>query len=256
MIKADYAGELREYLHVGAFSLSGCLRACSNRHRTRPHGRRTASHCTGDWPKRPWSAAYQQICREGDFQTPGTLRIELPTAIVETPCLSDRSDAEPASRFSVAGVCGPAHCSDETHPPRPAGLPAADYPTLEQMAARSIWLHAPDPDILNDEARAINLGCETYCVVDSGRCCRRRTGSEHRGVADAWLPGPYNFQPHLPARWLGETPRAFRQRVHLPGGGFDVVPSPPPRRSWPRRQAETYIAERLLYNSQDRSVRA
>jgi len=213
---------LREYL-LGHFT-TGMLRLLET-----ATGLPLRDSITLHWPmaEAPWSAAYKQIAGKVIFNA-RTLRIELPTGYLETPCLATDPDAE---RLALRD------CENQLQRMLAGGLLSerirqrllacqGDYPTLEQMAreehmaARTLIRH------LNDE------GTRYQTLLDDVRCdlacwLLGQTDLSIEGVAErlGYLD-PTNFSRTF-RRWLGETPRAFRQRALARAGGFDVVPSPP-----------------------------
>ncbi|MFO7705154.1 MAG: AraC family transcriptional regulator, partial [Halopseudomonas sp.] len=174
-------------------------------------------------PEAPWSDAYKPIAAKVIFNSP-QLRIELPANYFHTPCLTADPDAERLAlrdcenqlqRLLRGGSLS------ERIKQRLLGCQAG-YPTLEQMAReehmapRTLIRHLNDEGVryqtLLDDVR-----CDLACWLLAQTDMSIEAVAERLGYLD-----PTNFSRTF-RRWLGVTPRGFRQQVRV--REFDATPS-------------------------------
>lgn len=177
-------------------------------------------------PETPWSEAYTQIAARVVFNSQ-QLRIELPDDYFQTPCLAADPDAE---RLALRD------CENQLQRLLRGGslserikqrLLACQegYPTLEQMAReehmapRTLIRHLNDEGVryqtLLDDVR-----CDLACWLLAQTEMSIEAVAERLGYLD-----PTNFSRTF-RRWLGVTPRGFRQQARARSGEFDATPSP------------------------------
>ncbi|WOD11881.1 AraC family transcriptional regulator ligand-binding domain-containing protein [Pseudomonas sp. NyZ704] len=177
-------------------------------------------------PETPWSEAYTHIAARVVFNSQ-QLRIELPDDYFQTPCLAADPDAE---RLALRD------CENQLQRLLRGGslserikqrLLACQegYPTLEQMAReehmapRTLIRHLNDEGVryqtLLDDVR-----CDLACWLLAQTEMSIEAVAERLGYLD-----PTNFSRTF-RRWLGVTPRGFRQQARVRSGEFDATPSP------------------------------
>lgn len=178
-------------------------------------------------PETPWSDAYRQLAERIEFNS-AQLRIELPRGYFATPCLAADPEAQALAlrdcehqlqRLARGGTLG------ERIKQRLLACQEG-YPTLEQMAReehiapRTLIRHLNDEGLryqtLLDEVR-----CDLACWLLSQTSMSVEAVAEHLGYLD-----PTNFSRTF-RRWLGVTPRSFRQQAGHHAGQFDADTSPP-----------------------------
>lgn len=176
-------------------------------------------------PEAPWSDAYKQIASKVIFNSQ-QLRIELPANYFNTPCLTADPEAERLAlrdcenqlqRLLRGGSLS------ERIKQRLLGCQTG-YPTLEQMAReehmapRTLIRHLNDEGVryqtLLDDVR-----CDLACWLLAQTDMSIEAVAERLGYLD-----PTNFSRTF-RRWLGVTPRGFRQQVRVRAGEFDATPS-------------------------------
>tara|TARA_R110002051_G_scaffold186292_1_gene255756 strand:+ start:141906 stop:142901 length:996 start_codon:yes stop_codon:yes gene_type:complete len=178
-------------------------------------------------PEAPWSDNYKQIAGTVIFNS-RTLRIELPSDYLNTPCLAADPEAE---RLALRD------CENQLQRLLRGGTLSErikqrllacqeGYPTLEQMAReehmapRTLIRHLNDEGVryqtLLDDVR-----CDLACWLLTQTDLSIEAVAERLGYLD-----PTNFSRTF-RRWLGVTPRSFRQNARARAGGFDVAPSRP-----------------------------
>lgn len=213
---------LREYL-LGHFT-TGMLRLLET-----ATGLPLRDQITLHWPmpETPWAHAYKQIAAQVVFNS-DQLRIELPANYFDTPCLAADPDAE---RLALRD------CENQLQRLLRGGslserikqrlLACQDgYPTLEQMAreehmaARTLIRHLNEEGVryqtLLDDVR-----CDLACWLLAQTDLSIEAVAERLGYLD-----PTNFSRTF-RRWLGVTPRGFRQQAQTRSAEFDATPSRP-----------------------------
>ena len=182
--------ELREYL-LGHFT-TGILRLLET-----ATGLPLHQQLTLHWPmpETAWSAAYRQVAGTVLFGS-DQLRLELPEGYLDSPCLAADPEAE---RLALRD------CENQLQRLVRGGSLSerikqrllsceSQYPTLEQMAAQEHMAPRTLIRHLSDE------GVRYQTLLDDVRCDLSRT-----------------FR-----RWLGVTPRGFRQQARRTPSAFDA----------------------------------
>jgi AraC-like DNA-binding protein len=209
--------ELREYL-LGHFT-TAILRLLET-----ATGLPLHQELTLHWPmpETDWSDAYRQVAGTVVFAS-DQLRLELPSGYLDSPCLASDPDAERLAlrdcenqlqRLVRGGSLS------ERIKQRLLGS-TGQYPTLEQMAIhehmapRTLIRHLNDEGVryqtLLDDVR-----CDLACWLLSQTDLSIESVAERLGYLD-----PTNFSRTF-RRWLGVTPRGFRQQAGRALSGFDA----------------------------------
>lgn len=207
--------ELREYL-LGHFT-TAILRLLET-----ATGLPLHQELTLHWPmpETAWSEAYRQVAGSVAFAS-DQLRLELPAGYLDSPCLAADPDAE---RLALRD------CENQLQRLVRGGSLSdrikqrllncdSQYPTLEQMAVqehmapRTLIRHLNDEGVryqtLLDDVR-----CDLACWLLSQTDLSIESVAERLGYLD-----PTNFSRTF-RRWLGVTPRGFRQQAAHPSTGF------------------------------------
>lgn len=207
--------ELREYL-LGHFT-TAILRLLET-----ATGLPLHQELTLHWPmpETAWSEAYRQVAGSVEFAS-DQLRLELPAGYLDSPCLAADPDAE---RLALRD------CENQLQRLVRGGSLSdrikqrllncdSQYPTLEQMAAqehmapRTLIRHLNDEGVryqtLLDDVR-----CDLACWLLSQTDLSIESVAERLGYLD-----PTNFSRTF-RRWLGVTPRGFRQQTAHSSTGF------------------------------------
>lgn len=209
--------ELREYL-LGHFT-TAILRLLETATGLPMH-----QQLTLHWPmpETEWSEAYRQVAGTVQFNS-DQLRLELPTGYLDSPCLAADPDAERLALRDCENQLQRLVRGGSLSERIKQRLLSCDsqYPTLEQMAAqehmapRTLIRHLGDEGVryqtLLDDVR-----CDLACWFLSQTSLSIESVAERLGYLD-----PTNFSRTF-RRWLGVTPRGFRQQARHSSSGFDA----------------------------------
>lgn len=175
-------------------------------------------------PAPPWANAYQHLARKVVFGS-SQLRIELPAHYLATPCLAADPEAERLALRDCENQLQRLVRGGSLSERIKQRLLACQhsYPTLEQMATqehmapRTLIRHLNDEGVryqtLLDDVRS-DLACWLLAQTDLSI----EAVAERLGYLD-----PTNFSRTF-RRWLGVTPRSFRQQLGKSSAGFDAKP--------------------------------
>ena len=209
--------ELREYL-LGHFT-TGILRLLET-----ATGLPLHQQLTLHWPmpETAWSAAYRQVAGTVLFGS-DQLRLELPEGYLDSPCLAADPEAERLALRDCENQLQRLVRGGSLSERIKQRLLSCDsqYPTLEQMAAqehmapRTLIRHLSDEGVryqtLLDDVR-----CDLACWFLSQTSLSIESVAERLGYLD-----PTNFSRTF-RRWLGVTPRGFRQQARRAPSAFDA----------------------------------
>ncbi|MBL4834654.1 MAG: AraC family transcriptional regulator ligand-binding domain-containing protein [Pseudomonas sp.] len=209
--------ELREYL-LGHFT-TGVLRLLET-----ATGLPLHQELTLHWPmpETDWSEAYRQVAGNVVFNST-QLRLELPEGYLDSPCLAADPEAERLALRDCENQLQRLVRGGSLSERIKQRLLNCDnqYPTLEQMAAqehmapRTLIRHLNDEGVryqtLLDDVR-----CDLACWFLSQTDLSIESVAERLGYLD-----PTNFSRTF-RRWLGVTPRGFRQQARRASSAFDA----------------------------------
>jgi len=209
--------ELREYL-LGHFT-TGVLRLLET-----ATGLPLHQELTLHWPmpETDWSEAYRQVAGNVVFNSI-QLRLELPEGYLDSPCLAADPEAERLALRDCENQLQRLVRGGSLSERIKQRLLNCDnqYPTLEQMAAqehmapRTLIRHLNDEGVryqtLLDDVR-----CDLACWFLSQTDLSIESVAERLGYLD-----PTNFSRTF-RRWLGVTPRGFRQQARRASSAFDA----------------------------------
>jgi len=209
--------ELREYL-LGHFT-TGVLRLLET-----ATGLPLHQELTLHWPmpETDWSEAYRQVAGNVVFNST-QLRLELPKGYLDSPCLAADPEAERLALRDCENQLQRLVRGGSLSERIKQRLLNCDnqYPTLEQMAAqehmapRTLIRHLNDEGVryqtLLDDVR-----CDLACWFLSQTDLSIESVAERLGYLD-----PTNFSRTF-RRWLGVTPRGFRQQARRASSAFDA----------------------------------
>lgn len=178
-------------------------------------------------PEMPWSDVYGQLAGRIHFNS-SELRIELPENYFSTPCLAADPEAERLALRDCENQLQRLVRGGSLSERIKQRLLACtqDYPTLEQMAEmehmapRTLIRHLHEEGMryqtLLDDVR-----CDLACWLLTQTDISIEAVAERLGYLD-----PTNFSRTF-RRWLGVTPRTFRQQAAGASRGFDAKPPSP-----------------------------
>ncbi|WP_373185813.1 helix-turn-helix domain-containing protein [Halopseudomonas sp.] len=212
--------ELREYL-LGHFT-TAILRLLETATGLPMH-----QQLTLHWPmpETQWSEAYRQVAGKVQFNS-DQLRLELPIGYLDSPCLASDLEAERLALRDCENQLQRLVRGGSLSERIKQRLLSCDsqYPTLEQMAAqehmapRTLIRHLGDEGVryqtLLDDVR-----CDLACWFLSQTSLSIESVAERLGYLD-----PTNFSRTF-RRWLGVTPRGFRQQARRSSSEFDASTS-------------------------------